>query len=141
MEISRKTDYAIRLVAALMLNENKPLSVRKAAAMQEVPYSFARGIQHDLVKSGVVTTSRGAHGGMMLAIDPKQYTLAELIETLQGPIKLAVCLSKEGWCPRDATCVFHKVWENGSKMLYEYLSSISMMDIIQGQQPFVKKMS
>ena len=138
MEISRKTDYAIRLVAALMLNEGKPLSVRKAASMQSVPYSFARGIQHDLVKSGVVTTSRGAHGGMMLAIDPDEYTLAELIETLQGPIRLAICLSRDGWCPRDANCVFHQVWDGGSKLLRDYLSSISMKDIIQGKQPYLK---
>ena len=137
MEISRKTDYAIRLVAALMLNEGKPLSVRKAAIMQDVPYSFARGIQHDLVNSGVITALRGAHGGMMLAIDPDEYTLTELIETLQGPISLAVCLSEKGWCPRDENCAFHKVWEGGSSMLRDYLSSITMKDIIEGKQPFL----
>ena len=140
MEISRKTDYAIRLVAALMLNEGKPLSVRKAASMQDVPYSFARGIQHDLVKSGVVTTSRGAHGGMMLAIDPDEYTLAELIETLQGPIRLAICLSEDGWCPRDSNCVFHQVWEGGSSLVFDYLSSISMKEIIKGKQPYIKNL-
>ncbi|MCL2808099.1 MAG: Rrf2 family transcriptional regulator [Coriobacteriia bacterium] len=139
MEISRKTDYAIRLVAALMLNDGKPLSVRKAAAMQEVPYSFARGIQHDLVKSGVITAVRGAHGGMMLAIDPEQFTLAELIETLQGPISLAVCLSEDGWCARDSSCVFHQVWANGSRIIRDYLSSISMKDIIEGKNPYLKE--
>jgi len=138
MEISRKTDYAIRMVAALMLNEGKPLSVRKAATVQGVPYSFARGIQHDLVKSGVVTAVRGARGGMMLAIDPDEYTLAELIETLQGPIRLAICLSEEGWCPRDENCVFHQVWEDGSQLLYNYLSSISMKEIIKGKHPYIK---
>ena len=140
MEISRKTDYAIRLVAALMLNDGKPLSVRKAAAVQGVPYSFARGIQHDLVKSGVVTAVRGARGGMMLAIDPDEYTLAELIETLQGPIRLAICLSEDGWCPRDGNCVFHRVWDDGSKMLFDYLSSISMKEIIKGKNPYIKNL-
>ena len=139
MEISRKTDYAIRLVAALMLNEGKPLSVRKAAAMQDVPYSFARGIQHDLVNSGVITAIRGAHGGMMLAIDPDEYTLSELIETLQGPISLAICLSEKGWCSRDEACVFHRVWEGGSKLIRDYLSSITMKDIIEGKSPYVKE--
>jgi len=139
MEISRKTDYAIRLVAALMLNKGKPLSVRKAAAMQEVPYSFARGIQHELVNSGVIATTRGSQGGMMLAIDPEEYTLTELIETLQGPIRLAICLSSEGWCSRDGACVFHKVWEGGSNLLRDYLSSITMRDIIEGKFPYLKE--
>lgn len=141
MEISRKTDYAIRLVAALMLNDGKPLSVRKAASMQAVPYSFARGIQHDLVNSGVITATRGAHGGMSLAIDPNEYTLAELIETLQGPIRLAVCLSAEGWCSREGSCVFHRVWSGGSNLLQDYLSSITMKDIIEGKTPFVSELA
>jgi len=139
MEISRKTDYAIRLVAALMLNKGKPLSVRKAATMQDVPYSFARGIQHELVNCGVINTTRGSQGGMVLAIDPDEYTLTELIETLQGPIRLAVCLSEEGWCPRDGNCAFHQVWEGGSNILRDYLSSITMKDIIEGKHPYLKE--
>ncbi len=137
MEISRRTDYAIRLVVALMQNEGRPLSVRAAATMQEVPYSFARSIQHDLVNSGVITAVRGARGGMVLAIDPDDYTLTELIETLQGPISLAICLSEEGWCSRDGECVFHRVWEGGSDMLRNYLSSITMKDIIDGKHPYI----
>ncbi len=138
MEISRKTDYAIRLVAALMQNEGRPLSVRKAATMQEIPYSFARSIQHDLVNSGVITAIRGAQGGMVLAINPDDYTLTELIETLQGPISLAVCLSNEGWCSRSGECVFHQVWRGGSDLLRDYLSSITMKDIIDGKHPFLE---
>jgi Rrf2 family protein len=139
VEISRRTDYAIRLVAALMQNDDKPLSVRAAATMQDVPYSFARGIQHDLVNSGVITTIRGARGGMLLAIDPDEYTLTELIETLQGPIHLAICLSEKGWCPRDEACVFHRVWAGGSNLVRDYLSSITMKDIINGEYPFIVK--
>lgn len=139
MEISRRTDYAIRLVAALMQNDGKPLSVRTAATMQEVPYSFARSIQHDLVNSGVISALRGARGGMVLAIDPDDYTLAELIETLQGPISLAICLSEEGWCSRSGHCVFHRVWEGGTKLLREYLASITMKDIIDGKIPYLSQ--
>lgn len=140
MEISRRTDYAIRLVAALMQNNGKPMSVREAAEMQDVPYSFARGIQHDLVKSGVVASIRGARGGMVLAIDPEEYTLAELVETMQGPITISACLSEKGWCPRDTSCVFHKVWGGASTMLREYLSSVTMKDILSGVQPVIQNL-
>lgn len=138
MEISRRTDYAIRLVVAMLQNDGNPLSVREAAEIQDVPYSFARGIQHDLVNKGVVKTTRGAHGGMVLSVDPETYTLAELVETVQGPISLAVCQSEDGWCPRDTTCVFHKVWDGASAVLQEYLSSVTIKDLLSGKQPTLK---
>ncbi len=138
MEISRRTDYAIRLIAAMLLNEGKPLSVRTAAKMQDVPYSFARSIQHDLTKSGLITTVRGARGGMVLACDPNELTLTELIETIQGPISLAICLSEEGWCPREEHCVFHPVWEGATGLVHDYLSSVTIRDLLKGDKPILK---
>ena len=135
MEISRRTDYAIRIIAALIQNEGMPLSVSAAAKLQDVPYSFARSIQHDLTKNGIVTTLRGAQGGMVLAVDPDELTLAQLVETVQGPIQVAACLAENGWCPRDNSCAFHKVWISASKMLNEYLSSISIKEILEGKSP------
>lgn len=134
MEITRRTDYAIRMVAALMQNDGKPLSVSEAAKLQDVPYSFARSIQRDLVQSGIITTVRGAHGGMALAVDPAAFTLTQLIEALQGPITVSPCLSEQGWCPRDTSCVFHSTWEGASKLLSDYLSSVTIQDLLEGKQ-------
>lgn len=134
MEISRKTDYAIRLVAAMMLNEGKPISVRVAAKLQDVPYSFARGIQHDLAKSGIISTVRGAHGGMVLSADPDVLTLRELVETVQGPLTMAVCLTEDGWCSRDADCVFHCVWDGATEILRTYLDSVTIKELLEGKK-------
>ena len=51
MEVSRKTDYALRILSILVKNPDKVISVRDAAQASDVPYSFARVIQHDLVRS------------------------------------------------------------------------------------------
>ncbi len=133
MEISRRTDYAIRLIAALVSNDGKPLSVREAAASQEVPYAFARSIQHDLVKHGVIASIRGAHGGMILNADPESLTLYQLIEMVQGPVSVAICTSDKDWCSRSKNCMFHRVWDGANKLLEEYLSSVSIKDILAGQ--------
>jgi Rrf2 family protein len=133
MEISRRTDYAIRLIAALLLNEGKPLSVREAATMQEVPYAFARSIQHDLVRSGILTSVRGARGGMLLAIDPTELTLYRLIEVVQGPVSVAICTSDKDWCARHQGCQFHRVWEGANSLLKDYLTSVSIKELIEGK--------
>lgn len=139
MEITRRTDYAIRMVAALVQNDGMPLSVKTAAELQDVPYSFARSIQHDLVQSGIITTLRGAYGGMVLAVDPDELTLAKLMDTVQGPILISTCLAKEGWCPREEQCVFHKVWEGASEILADYLSSVTIKELLEGKHPHLSR--
>lgn len=135
MEISRRTDYAIRLIAALVQSNGEPLSVRAAADEQDVPYAFARSIQHDLVLSGLVSSRRGAHGGMVLNRDPKELTLLEIIESVQGPLSIAICAREQDWCPRDKTCPFHRMWQGADQIMRDYLSSVSIDELIKGVQP------
>ena len=66
MDISRKTDYALRILSILATSESDLLSVRVAAEQVDVPYSFARSIQHGLAQAGIVESLRGVHGGMSL---------------------------------------------------------------------------
>ncbi|MDR3315032.1 MAG: Rrf2 family transcriptional regulator [Coriobacteriales bacterium] len=133
MEITRRTDYAIRLIAELVLSEGKPLSVREAALSQGVPYAFARSVQHDLARSGILNTIRGAHGGMLLAIDPAVYTLFDLIESVQGPISIAICTNDKDWCVRRKGCPFHKVWAGANNLLADYFHSVSLKELIEGE--------
>jgi Rrf2 family protein len=137
MEISRRPDYAIRLIAALLSGNGEPLSVREAAEMQDVPYSFGRSIQHDLVKCGLIKSVRGAHGGMVLAGDPTTLTLLDLIEAVQGPVNVSVCTTEPGWCPREKCCGFHAVWEGAASLFRDYLSSVSMKDLLDGKRAFI----
>ncbi|MDR1013636.1 MAG: Rrf2 family transcriptional regulator [Coriobacteriales bacterium] len=133
MEISRRTDYAIRLIAALLQNEGMPLSVREAASTQGVPYAFARSIQYDLMRSGIVSSVRGARGGMLLAVDPTELTLYRLVEVVQGPVSVSICVSDKEWCDRHETCRFHKVWEGANSILKDYLSSVTIQELLEGK--------
>ena len=137
MEITRKADYSIRLIAALVAQDGKPLSVREAAQAQDVPYTFARSIQHDLVLSGFVRSLRGAHGGMVLAKDPDALTLLELVEAVQGPLNIAVCTSSPEWCNREGACRFHPVWEGANKIIRDYLSSVTIKQLLEGDSPYL----
>ena len=75
MDISRKTDYALRMLAMLAEDRESLLSVRTAAEKVDVPYSFARSIPAWAVLAGIVESLRGVHGGMRLKVDPAQITI------------------------------------------------------------------
>ena len=132
MEVSRKTDYALRILSILVKNPDKVISVRDAAQASDVPYS--RVIQHDLVRSHIVSSMRGAQGGMSLAVDPKEITLLDVVEAIQGPILIAGCESAgpdNTPCPRKASCSFNPVWCNADKILRSYFASVTLSQIVE----------
>ena len=130
MDISRKTDYALRILAMLVENGNELLSVRVAAEEVDVPYSFARSIQHGLVQAGIIESLRGVRGGMRLKVDPAEITIYEIIKAVQGPIDINECTAPDGGCPRMSTCCFHPLWLGVEALVGDYLSSVTLADVV-----------
>lgn len=128
MEITRKTDYALRMLAELIRRPDEILSVRVAAEDNGVPYSFARSIQHDLVRAGLIESVRGSRGGMRLAIDPSATTLLQVIEAVQGE----VIVSAGGEDAIDAARPFDAVFDAATTLLRDYFSSVTLADIVCG---------
>lgn len=134
MDISRKTDYALRMLSLLVESDSELLSVRAASERVDVPYSFARSIQHALAQKGIIESLRGVHGGMRLAVDPAKITLLEVVEAVQGPLVMNDCTAEGGECPRMGTCCYHPVWVGAQAMMRDYLSSITLEQTVHGTQ-------
>ena len=132
MDISRKTDYALRMLAMLADGENNLLSVRAAAEQVDVPYSFARSIQHGLVQAGIVESLRGVHGGMRLKADPNDVTIRQIVEAVQGPMVMNDCTANGAECPRMNSCCYHSVWMGAQALMVDYLDSVTLADVVQG---------
>lgn len=134
MDVSRKTDYALRMLAALVRSPGV-VSVSSVARQNDVPYSFARSIQHELVKAGIICSTRGTHGGMSLAVDPHDITMLEIVEAVQGPIRVAECDVDAGGakCPRSEDCPFNGIWCCARSLLTQYFSSITLADAVEGK--------
>lgn len=130
MDISRKTDYALRILSMLVKSGDSLLSVRTAAEEVDVPYSFARSIQHGLVQAGIIESLRGVHGGMRMHVDPKEVTLLQVVEAVQGPLVMNDCTASGSSCPRMEGCCFHPIFLGAQKLLESYLSSVTLYDVV-----------
>lgn len=138
MDISKKTDYALRMIAELAKHPDRVVSVRTAAEENGIPYSFARSIQHDLVDAGIVESLRGARGGMRLAVDPERATLLEIVEAIQGPVRISSCDAGDegdcGPCPNRDGCTFSPIWSGARALLAEYFSSVTLAEAVSGSK-------
>ena len=116
MDISRKTDYALRMLSMLAKDPGSLLSVRTAAEEVGVPYSFARSIQHGLVQAGIIESLRGVRGGMRLKVDPAQVTIRQIVEAVQGPLIMNDCMTPEG--------------AGTQALVNSYLDSVTLDDVV-----------
>lgn len=130
MEISRKTDYALRMLFLLAEEDGRLVSVRSAAEQVNVPYSFARSIQHELVEAGILESRRGVNGGMRLKVDPKELTIRQIVEAVQGPLCIHDCTDGGTDCPLLATCCYHPLWTGVQELVNDYLDSVTLDDVV-----------
>lgn len=140
MEISRKTDYALRILSELVKNGKDVLSVRLVAEKHQIPYSFARSIQHDLTRAGIISSSRGSHGGMSLSVNPETVTILDIVEAIQGPVRMAGCSTAQDGepCPFREECHFNPIWCEAERMLEMFFKSVTLQDVVmRGLHPRV----
>jgi len=131
VDITRRTDYAIRMMVALAeAGDACPVSVRTLAEAQSVPYAFARAVQRDLMAAGLVSATRGAAGGLCLARPASGITLLEVVEATQGPPSIAVCVNHPEWCDRSGSCAVHSVWQEADALVRDHLGSRTLAGLL-----------
>jgi Rrf2 family protein len=110
MQITRETDYAIRCVDYLSDKWGSVTMVDEISKGKCVPKSFLAKILQKLTKASIVKSYRGVKGGFELARPPKDITLLDVIEAIQGPVAMNVCALDETMCGFSSSCAIHPVW-------------------------------
>ena len=111
MQITRQADYAVR--AMLYLSKLEPTqraATSQIAEVQKIPPSFLAKIISQLSIAGLIHTSRGARGGVLLSRPASSISLLEVVEAIDGPISLNECSLTPGICEFSGDCPMHKIW-------------------------------
>ena len=134
MKLSTRSTYGMRAMLALAGHAGQgPMMVREIAEQQALPATYLEQLMVLLRKSSLVTATRGAHGGYLLARSPREMTMAEIIEALEGPLSLADCPHGSGCCGRPEQCALHDVWDEASRTLHQLFAGITLADLLHRQ--------
>lgn len=126
MQITRQADYAIRAVRHLSnLSINERAATSKIALEQKIPPSFLAKIISQLSIAGLLHTSRGARGGVRLAKHPKEISLLDVVEAIDGPILLSECVANSNLCTFESDCPLKPIWGEAQVELVRKLGSTS----------------
>jgi Rrf2 family protein len=130
MELTRKSDYAIRGIVYLA---GKPIDnvylLSDIAAAVDVPATFLAKIFQQFSKMGLVKSFRGTGGGFMLGRPPENITLLEVVEAVEGPIIPNRCVVTPSDCDRSGFCTVHPVWIRVQEEVHLLLKGITLKDL------------
>jgi len=135
MRLSTRARYGTRLMLELALNFKKgTVFLKDIAAREEISEKYLSHLVIPLRASGLISSSRGAHGGYRLAKSPSQITLKEIVQTLEGGISFVECVKNPSVCPRVSKCATRGIWEKLDKKISDALSSINLADLMNSQK-------
>ena len=136
MEISRRTDYGVRVILDLScLSQAERASTQDISERQNIPTPFLAKIISQLALAGLVTTYRGAGGGVTLSRPASDINLLQVIEALEGPIRLNRCVIEPAACPRNGHCPVHDIWANAQAELTATLASTTFAELADTPSP------
>ncbi len=135
MQITRQADYAVRAVLYLArLAPTEHATTSMVAEEQRIPPSFLSKIVSQLTIAGLLHTSRGAGGGISLAREPKDISLLEVVEAIDGPIRLNECVSDVSLCSFADRCPFRAVWCEAQGQLVKRLKDTNFEQLLVQRQ-------
>jgi len=140
MKLSTRARYGVRLMVALAFNYNKgPVFLKEVAKGENISEKYLSLIIIPLRRIGLVNSIRGAHGGYLLAKDPSQITMKEIIDVLEGDCSLVDCVKNPSTCPRVPICSSHDIWEIIGKKISETLNSVTLDMLVKMNQEKAQK--
>lgn len=136
MRITAKVDYAVRAMVALAARDSDaPVAAESIASDQEIPVAFLLKILADLRTARLVGSRRGALGGYVLARDPAEVSVADVIRAVEGPLADVRGTPPEDISYPGASAALRDVWLATRVALREVLEETMIAHIARGDLP------
>jgi Rrf2 family protein len=130
MQLTRAADYAVRVMIHMAgLPPGTRTSRTELANAAQCPEQFLSKVLQDLTRAGLVVSHRGNTGGFELPQVHYGASVLEIVEAVEGPIRLNVCLTGEQACERQGWCPAHCVWGRAQEALTGVLRSTSIAEM------------
>jgi Rrf2 family iron-sulfur cluster assembly transcriptional regulator len=141
MQVSTKGKYAVRAVLNIAAHSTgTPVPLASISKEEGISLLFLEQIFQKLRKGDIVRSVRGAHGGYVLARDPSEITIGEIIRQVEPPLYTSSCFSKHEAvddCRIAGSCLGFVLWKQLAELVDGFLDSITVTDMISQTRPEV----
>jgi len=134
MKLSTKGRYAVMAMVdlAIQSSADNPVALAEIAERQDISLSYLEQLFGKLRKGGLVKSVRGPGGGYMVAHDPNEMRISDIIIAVDEPIKVTRCSPglPEGCQPNKSRCLTHDLWQELTNHIQLFLNSVTLGDVV-----------
>ena len=132
MKLSTRSRYGARILVDLARHNNQgPIQIGEISKRQDISVKYLEQLIRPLKQASMVTSVRGPKGGHLLAKNPKNITLGQIVRLFEGQTELVECISNPEQCNMADDCRVRLAWKEATRVLYEKLDSTTISDLMQ----------
>ena len=136
MKISTKGRYSLRMLVDLAEHKKDGfVSLKEISERQGISKKYLEQLVTIINRPDILRTNRGNKGGYMLAKEPDQYTVGQILRITEGGLYPVACLEDElNQCNRSGFCKTLPIWQGLESVISNYLDGITLQDIIDSNK-------
>jgi len=135
MQITKFSDYALRILIHLAATDEDLMSTRDVAKMQDLPFNHLAKITQWLAHEGYVESVRGRYGGMRLAKPTNEISIGALLRKSEQGSPLVDCMKEEGGCcAMTPACGLLPLLTDAQEAFYAALDDKTLEDVFAGHR-------
>jgi len=139
MHLTRYTDYAIRTLIFLGINEGRTCTIPEIADRYQISKNHLMKIVHQLGKEGIIDTVRGRGGGLRLKRAPKDLTVGEIVRLTEEDLNIVECFDpSRNQCQITSACVLSSAVDRALSAFMAVLDEVSLADVIKPEKELAK---
>jgi FeS assembly SUF system regulator len=129
LRISKLTDYATLILAHLASQPVQRATAGQIASQTGLAAPTVSKLLKQLHRRGLVHSTRGLHGGYLLARPAAEITAANIIDALEGPVALTECAGRSSHCCIESTCLVGRAWQRVTQAIRRSLQDITLQEL------------
>ena len=135
MRLTTKGRFAVTAMVDLALRQKGgPVTLSAISERQHISLSYLEQLFGKLRRHKLVSSVRGPGGGYNLAQPTNQMSVADIILAVDEPLDATQCAGKENCVDGEKRCMTHDLWATLNTKMFEYLSSVSLQDLVDHQR-------
>ena len=134
IKLSTKGRYGTRLMVNLARhykNSNEPIILKNVSEEEGISIRYLEQIIIPLKINRLVKSIRGAGGGYILARNPTEIKICDILQALEGSCSLVECIEDETFCDKIKTCGTHEIWKGATELLRNYFEKLTVQDVLE----------
>jgi Rrf2 family nitric oxide-sensitive transcriptional repressor len=133
MRLTLHTDFALRVLIKVALNDGKLTTIKEIAQTFDISKAHLMKVVNDLSRKGYLDTVRGRNGGIRLMRKPNHINIGQVVRDTESQLAVIGCLEHKGYCPIERVCVLRGALRDATEAFLAVLDAHTLADLIKRQ--------